>query len=303
MTPLMDYIKLVHIKNPDASPIIAYCNHDFNSNAPTVILVNAYGMPINVMHPIISRLRILDFNTISWDCRGLPDTNFHVLNSCLSINEHYNDWCAVRDNFNLNNVSMIGWSTGAVVASFIACHDKKSLQSLVMLNGSFMHPNAKLTAFQSNLQSIMPKVALSRKVASILYKSVFSGSRSSIVNLLTKDISYKANEAMSVTLPQHKHLVQLLTKGPEEVFRYACLIKAFVKENPMEWLSRIDVPTFVFTCSEDITAHPQGSYDAAAEIAKSKMYEHESGTHTALYSDEDYINAVFVSLNLQQRMS
>ncbi|MBL8560809.1 MAG: alpha/beta fold hydrolase [Gemmobacter sp.] len=290
--PLMDRLRLLHLPRADGSRLVAYANRDFSPARPTAVIVNAYGMPVNVLHPLIAGLAGQGFNTLTWDCRGLPDTGFDMNRPALSVADHAGDFDLVTRAFGVARVALLGWSTGAVVASHIAAHAPARVESLSLLNGSFMHPGATLTLFQQNLASIMPKVALSPGVAAMLYNSVFKEDRTRFVKLMTRDISRKANEAMSVTEPQHKHIVQALTAGPDQVFRYARLIRAFVKENPLLWLGRITAPTRLFTGPADITAHPQGSVEAREAIPGASLHIEPGTSHLALFDHPAFLAAV-----------
>lgn len=296
--PLMDTLRMVRLQRASGGPVVGYVNRDFNPDAETVVLVNAYGMPSTALHPLIAKLSRQGYNTVTWDCRGLPDRGFDLAGDAnVAMSDHFDDWELICAVLNIRTMHLMGWSTGAVVASYIAAQAPKRIKKLSLINGSFMHPKAELTLFQKNLKSIMPKVAVSQSIAKVLYNSVFKEDRSAVVRLFTRDIANKAEAAMSVTLPHEKHIVQLLTANPDQVFRYARLIRSFVKENPMNWLEDIRVPTALFTGAADITAHPKGSYDASCAILGAKLHMAEDATHLALYSDPAFITAIadFVS--------
>lgn len=290
---LMDDMRMLRLQRATGGPLVAYVNRVFDPNAETVVLVNAYGMTNVTLHPLISQFAAKGFNTVTWDCRGLPDRGFDLADvTDVTMDDHFDDWellCAV---LKLRKMHLVGWSTGAVVASYIAAKAPKSINRLALVNGSFMHPKAELTPFQKNLKSIMPKVAVSQSIAKVLFNSVFREDRSSVVRLFTREIANKAEAAMSVTLPHEKHLVQTLTANPDQVFRYARLIRSFVKVDPMTWLTGIRLPTAIFTGSGDITAHPRGSYDAASAIPSSSMHMAQNATHLSLYSDPEFIAAI-----------
>jgi pimeloyl-ACP methyl ester carboxylesterase/nucleoside-diphosphate-sugar epimerase len=287
---LMDRLRMIHIPRDNGGPVVAYANRDFDDDRETVMLVNAYGMPSNALHPLVTSLGKKGFNTVTWDCRGLPDRGFDLeTDTSLAMKDHFGDWELISNALGLRTMHLMGWSTGAVVASYIAAKAPRRIQRLALINGSFMHRKAELTLFQNNLKSIMPKVAVSRSVAKVLYNSVFKEDRSTMVRLFTSGIVKKANEAMSVTLPHEKHIMQGLTANPDQVFRYARLIRAFIKEDPMDWLSEIKSPTALFTGTSDITAHPRGSHDASLVIPGARLHSEKDGNHLSLYSDKAFI--------------
>ncbi|WP_168798077.1 alpha/beta fold hydrolase [Pacificoceanicola onchidii] len=287
---LMDRMQMIHLQRASGGPVVAYVNRDYDETRETVMLVNAYGMPANALHPLITSLGKQGFNTVTWDCRGLPDRGFDLATETgLSMKDHFDDWELISAALGIRQMHLMGWSTGAVVASHIAAKAPKRITKLALINGSFMHRKAELTPFQKNLKSIMPKVAVSMSIAKVLYNSVFKEDRSAMVRLFTRDIANKANEAMSVTLPHEKHIVQGLTANPDQVFRYARLIRAFIKEDPMDWLGEIKAPTALFTGAGDITAHPRGSYDASCVIPGARLHVDNEATHLSLYSSPDFI--------------
>jgi nucleoside-diphosphate-sugar epimerase/pimeloyl-ACP methyl ester carboxylesterase len=291
--PLMDDMRMMRLQRASGGPVVAYVNRDFDPAAQTAVIVNAYGMPCTVLHPLITQLRSAGLNTVTWDCRGLPDRGFDLAQDFgVAMQDHFDDWELICAVLGLRDMHLLGWSTGAVVASYIAHQAPRRIRNLSLINGSFMHRKAMLTPFQKNLKSIMPKVAVSQSIARVLFNSVFKEDRSAMVRLVTRDIANKAEEAMSVTLPQERHLVQMLTSSPDQVFRYARLIRAFVKEDPMRWLPDITSPTALFTGTGDITAHPQGSYDAAGVIRGARLHSAGDATHLALYSDPDFISEI-----------
>ena len=203
---LTDLMQLQHLPRKAASPLVAYDSHPGEIGRATTVIVNAYGMPLDVMHPLINSLLADGRRVVSWDCRGLPDTGFDVSSGDLSIEGHLADWVLIRACLTQGPVDLIGWSTGAVVASRIAASEPEAVRNLVLMHGSFMHKGAELTAFQKNLKSVMPKVALSRSVAGLLHKSVFSENKGSLLKLVTRDIVRKSEEAMSVTKPHSSSL-------------------------------------------------------------------------------------------------
>ncbi|HSP26885.1 MAG TPA: alpha/beta fold hydrolase, partial [Saliniramus sp.] len=294
---LADLLRLRHIPRSNATPLVAYESHEADDRRPTTVIVNAYGMPLDVMHPLIHDLLASGRRVVSWDCRGLPDRSYDITAGGLSIEDQLGDWALIRDNLTRGPVDLIGWSTGAVVASRIAASEPRAVRSLVLLHGSYMHKGAELTAFQKNLKSVMPKVALSRSVAGLLYNSVFSENKGALLKLMTRDIARKSEEAMSVTQPAHKHIVQMLTGNPEDVFRYARLIRAFVQETPLAWLADITCPTLLVTGPKDTTAHPKGSYDAAEHIRGSRLHVAENGDHFSFYSDAAVRRAILSALD------
>ncbi len=268
----------------DGSSITAYETGPDRAGLPTVVIINAFGMPIDAMHPLVHDLVAAGRRVVSWDCRGLPDQGYDVTAGGLTLEDHLTDWEVVRDALAPGPIDLIGWSTGAVVAARVASGDRDRVRHLVLLNGSYMHAGAELTLFQKNLRSIMPKVASSRAIAGLLYKSVFSETKAGLVRLVTRDIVRRSEQAMSVTHPAHKHLVEKLTAGPEEVFRYARLIRAFVQEDPLKGLDAIRCPTLLVTGTQDITAHPKGTVDAAARINGARMHVVEDGDHFSFYT-------------------
>ncbi|MEZ5839495.1 MAG: alpha/beta fold hydrolase [Hyphomicrobiales bacterium] len=282
--PLMDQVRIRHLDRPDGAPLVVYESTDFDPALPTTVIVNAYGMPIDAMHPLIAALGDTGANVLSWDCRGLPDQGFDVVAGSLSIEAQLSDWRLVRDAYGLTAVSLVGWSTGAVVASRIAAEEAERIGALVLLHGSYMHPGAELTLFQKNLKSIMPKVAASRTVAALLHKSVFAEQKGALLKLATRGIVKKSEEAMSVTNPAYQHLIEGLTRAPEEVFRYARLIRGFIAENPLLWFGSIRCPITLITGDADRTAHPEGTIEFSRLNRNARLHIIAGGDHFTAYN-------------------
>ena len=294
---LSDLVHVRHVEREDASPLVAYEGGGPGGDLPTTVIVNAYGIPVDVMHPLIHDLVAAGRRVVTWDCRGLPDCGYDITSGRLTVEDHLEDWELIRGRLGVGEVDLIGWSTGAVVASRIAASGCDAVRRLVLLHGSYMHRGAELTLFQKNLISVMPKVALSRSVAGLLYKSVFSDDRGTLLKLATKDIVRKSEEAMSVTHPAHKHLVQMLTGNPENVFRYARLIRAFIQETPLEWLSEIRCPTLLVTGTNDTTAHPRGTFDAAERVPGSRVHVAHGSDHFSFYTDGEVRRVIIDALS------
>lgn len=289
--PLMNLVRATHLPRPGKTPLIAYHSRYSDPGRPTVILLNAYGMPVNALHPLISRLTAQGVNVATWDYRshgnGRNDPRRRI---GVSFQDQHEDWTRLRTALELEHCVLLGWSTGATLASYIAAREPERITGLCLLNGHFMHPDALLSQHQKNMRALLPRAALSAFVASLMVRTASQDyGDSMLMQRLTRTLAGRHPAPIPEPQVRHHHLVHALASDPRVFHRYARLMRAFMAENPMQWLDAVRAPTLLMTGAKDTSAHPQGSRDAAARIPDSRLLVDPEADHFSLYYSPSFI--------------
>ena len=258
-----------------------------NRAHPAVVIVNAFGMPVDVWSPLIAELRSR-YHVLTWDCRGLPDLREDVDRAPLDTNAHLSDLFTIVEACGAREIAIVGWSTGALIAAKAAVALGARCVALALLHGSFMLKGTAWTEFQKNMKLLMPKVAVSRAVARTMFKVAFSDEVRSIAFRWADHIlKRKVKQIMGTTNPAYLHLIGVPTRGVEELYRYARLVAGYIAERPEEPLGRVQCPVLLLTATGDDTAHPEGTFAAERLLsrASARCICVQGGDHFTFYND------------------
>jgi pimeloyl-ACP methyl ester carboxylesterase len=104
----------------------------------TLILANGLGGRLYAWRPILDafwqRYRI-----ITWDYRGLFDSDTPPSPRQLSVAHHVQDACAVLDAEGVRRAVFVGWSMGVQLSLDLAATSAARVAGLVLINGTYGH--------------------------------------------------------------------------------------------------------------------------------------------------------------------
>lgn len=269
---------------------------------PALVCCNAYGVPPEVFVPLVHDMRDRR-RIVLWDTRGLPSLTPSLEDDQLSIDAHVGDLFAIMDAFGIERADLAGWSTGAVVAAKAAADRPERIRSLALLNGGFVLPGAAEVPFQTATRNIMPKMAVSLKSCEILYNIIFGNRQDAPFRWEERQIEKDGNDFVGAIYKGYMHMARFLARDVESCFRYARIVRSHLAkvEEAVSWLPKVKAPTFVLTCSGDITAHPEGSIEAAKLVPDATLYVHDRGDHFLFYSEDEARRRVCDFLDRQDR--
>ncbi|MBF0117966.1 MAG: alpha/beta hydrolase [Desulfobacterales bacterium] len=110
-----------------------------------IVLANGLGGRLYVWEPLIEKM-YPEYRIITWDYRGLFESEVHSKIRRLSITNHAEDLATILDKEEIKNAVIIGWSMGVQVSLEFAYLFPEKAKKLVLINGTYGH--ALSTGFQ-----------------------------------------------------------------------------------------------------------------------------------------------------------
>jgi len=258
-------------------------NHGNHSSSEAVVIVNAFGMPVDFLVPL-SRKVAETHNVITWESRGVPSRSGEQGDISCSLGEHALDMCEVMDRAGVSRCHVIGWCTGATVALRFASEFPERVASVALLNGGYNLCGAEQTLFQENMRTIMPLIADDRSQAEYFFKTLFASS-----SVTDEGDGFAASSTLdkilSSTNPRHAHLTSFPFRNSDLLYNYARLISAFIDETIEGDIVRVGCPCLVVTGLRDVTASPESSIFISDYLPNAELYVDAEGDHFMLHDN------------------
>jgi len=257
-----------------------------NPNGEPVVLINAYGMPAEFWLPL-ARVLGQQYRLITWETRGVSDTNQPFCDERVGPEHHVEDALAILDAFGLTQPHIIGWCTGAQIALRLAAQHPTRVRTLSLLNGAFRFEGttSHTTAFQDQLEGIMANASKSLNTARLFSRVIYSSSAPPPAATTTReDVSSVLTSIPSEVM----HLTAAPYRTAESLYRYARMCNAINRSYDSDWSDRVTAPTFVLTGSQDTIAHPKSSTQLAERVTDAELVIIEDADHFSLYLDPSF---------------
>lgn len=271
-----------------------------DGRGPCVVLVNAFGMPVEFWSPVAERLA-KQYRVLTWETRGLPSFNANFDHTRCDVDAHVMDLKAIMKYVDVSSVHLVGWCTGAFVALKAALRDDSMVRSLILLNGAYNVQEAPETDFQVNMRTVMPRVAKDRRYAAFFHRSIFL--RADVASThgdMEREAYTQFNTILGATDHDLVHLTSIPFQNVESLYRYGKLISQFIAESCSDWVNKIRQPALVLTGDQDCTAHPEGSRYVAARLPNARLVVYPAADHFALYREERVSADIVEFLHAQQ---
>ena len=275
------------LQAPDGT---SFCSYAFGgANLPTVVLINAIGMPVRLMAGLVRQLGGL-FKILTWESRWAPSLEGVFDPQRCDLNHHLLDLTTLLDFAGVNRAHVVGWCNGAQLALKFASLFPQRARSLMLLNGTFNLPdNITRTAFEKNMRVLMPQIAANRSFAE-LYHRMTAAAR-----FRPNGFQPQAGQSSSFITcrnPALRHLTNAPFKTPELLYRYANMIKRCFDEPAVAPDASLSMPVLVISGDEDQVSHPDTSREIARRINNASLTILEGGDHHALHDDQRLPNMV-----------
>ncbi|MDP2228293.1 MAG: alpha/beta fold hydrolase, partial [Moraxellaceae bacterium] len=262
----------------------------------TVVIINAFGMPVDFVVPLSERL-CRDHRVITWESRCLPSNAMPASSAAASIGAHVQDLQAILDHLGLEQVHLVGWCTGATVAIRFAAEFPHRTESLSLLSGGYNLSGAHETPFQINMREIMPLIAADKDQARFFFETLFK--QTDFNGVEDGEASSSLNRILSSTNPRHAHLTSFPFRNEGVLFNYARLINALISEPIEKDITRIIKPCLVATGLMDVTASPESSIVVSEFLSGSDLFVDPESDHFMLHDNKllhrrvhEFINGV-----------
>jgi pimeloyl-ACP methyl ester carboxylesterase len=251
------------------------------SRGPRIVLVNAYGMPVELLEPLAGRLRP-HAALATWDARGLPSMQERTEDFSYTVREHGEDLSAVLAYVGWTDAHVVGWCTGAVVAMQRAIDSPQTFRSLVLMNGGFRGDGIELTPYQRALHAVMPQIAASRTHAAAYHRLSFANRRRGTAASSFRDEDRAAHLSISSD-PELAPLTSLPFQTVENLFAYARSVASLEPASARE-LNRIAVPTLLLSGPRDEVVFESSSRWVAGQIPDARFRRVPEGDHFAPFT-------------------
>lgn len=124
---------------------------------PVIVLANGLGGRLYAWLPLIEALRDR-YRFVTWDYRGLFESEAELDGAVLGVSRHAEDLCAVLDAEGIDSAHLCGWSMGVQVCLECATRFPDRVRSLILINGTYGQVFS--TAFQPFFQVPVPHTRL-----------------------------------------------------------------------------------------------------------------------------------------------
>lgn len=272
----------------DGVPLTAYSCGD--PGKPAVILVNAYGMPVQFMVPLAQALRE-HVRVLTWDSRVLPGIDGVDAHAACDVERNVADLREIAALLGVDGaLAVAGWCTGASIAlEFAATSDR--VKSLVLMNGAFYLGKRRKSGFERTMDMVMPLVAEDASYAAMLVSSMqaFYAGRGS-----TPSDGLRAPSALVVGAldPELAALTSIPYRSAEHLQRYARQLEAFLAYRPSPIALKAACSALIVTGMQDSTIHPSSSLLLHEHSPGSQLLVDAAGDHYLLIKNHALISQV-----------
>ena len=111
----------------------------------TILLANGLGGRLFAWEPLITAL-LPDYRFVTWDYRGLFDSDVPARPHRMAVRYHVDDAIAVLDAEGGGSAAVVGWSMGVQIGLELAATHPERVRGLVLMNGTYGHTMS--TGFQ-----------------------------------------------------------------------------------------------------------------------------------------------------------
>lgn len=136
--PSSEWMKTLQRRRARASDgtVIAY--EVVGEGAKTILLANGLGGRLYVWEPLVERLW-RDYKIITWDYRGLFESESPASRRRLALTQHAEDAIAILREERVERAVLCGWSMGVQVSLDVAATRPEMVAGLVLINGTYGH--------------------------------------------------------------------------------------------------------------------------------------------------------------------
>jgi len=270
-------------KSFDNFPLVTF--RSLKSSVRDLALVNAYGMPIDLLVPLTKKLSN-HFRVTTWESRGCPSLAGELRRDQCRTATHARDMQAILNANNVDQIDLVGWCTGASVALRFAEMYPERVKTLTLLAGGFPLRNVECTWVQETVRMMAPKIAASKSAAQFFHRTMFSGAKDS------DEDKARFSGILGEVDPSMVHLVSLAFRNPLALHRYSLLISEFFAEHNERIIPPLAVKTLVMAGDADRIAHPAGSAEVQSALPNSRFENLPGRDHYSVIFDDDVAESI-----------
>lgn len=237
-----------------------------------VVFVNAAGTSPSIASEFAQSCSLVGADFMTWRLRDDIDID-------EGIQQHIEDGATTISNISpRKNILLVGWCTGAVIASAISGKLPEIPHKLVLLNGAFM--------FNGN-----PGGRLGNAMLAMCRDIVNNPEKAEYYFDLTKP---NGNEKAVLKIEQFEwlleHLLEPYANSPEWLYNYAKNITAICSLEPEEYLNRIKSPTYILAGKNDLMVDFSRSVQANSVLATASLHIYDNEDHYFPFTRQNFGN-------------
>lgn len=266
---------------PDGTRIAYEVVGSEDPSAPVIALANGLGGRLYSWLPLIDGLGD-GYRFISWDYRGLFDSEAPADPRDLAIERHADDLRAILDAENAGRAHLVGWSMGVQVCLETALSHPDCVASLVLINGTYGQVFA--TAWQPFFSVPIPHTAWHALVEIGIRNPALLGGLGVVLQRQTEALFWLRKRLLGF---KQSRLALGLRQYVSDVFRsrpdnYLRLFQQLDAHSVYHLLGEIKVPTTVISGGLDYLTPARQSRAMARRIPNAVHVPIRLGTHYVL---------------------
>ncbi len=260
------------------------------AQAPYLILANGLGGRLYTWLPIIEMLNP-SFNIMTWDYRGLFDSQSKEALDRIDVAQHAEDLLAILNQENIKTAHLCGWSMGVQVSLEFSARNPTKVESLILINGTFGQVFS--TAFQPFVRLPLPTWLLHefieglKKYESLTRLAVNTAYQPLLAYFGIKNlIGLNQEQSPLILLALKQYMSDLLG---DHLHAYLSLFQHLDAHNIYHLLPKIDQPTLIISGGLDFLTPPYQSKQIARRMKQATYQNIAIGTHFVLLERTDAV--------------
>jgi pimeloyl-ACP methyl ester carboxylesterase len=245
------------------------------NGSETLAIINAYGQSLAFWRRLVTQLGDR-YRILIWQARGMCPRS-GGMTSNYPVDEHVRDMRRLFDAEGIDCAHLLGWCTGPKTALSFSATYPRSVSSVVLLTGCFVHKDLfhlLHTRYETTMTGLCRMIDQRPHIAgqlSEMFKTVLFGERR------TPDSpSPKLRDDIAA-------LVQMPFQTPESIINYARQLLTFWDYDISSILPQIKVPTLFIGGQDDDITHPRLSRQSARSVPGAIYAEIRGGSHYIHY--------------------
>ncbi len=248
------------ISSHDGVPL-RYVISDQVEDGPWIAFIIPFGLKSNHAKAFFDFFSEF-FNIFSWEARIiLEPEDSQAETSKLSVDNHAQDLLTIMDDLELDEVTAVGYCSGAGIALVAANKAPERFDGLVLVNGEYTLMNKPdcVTQFGSDIDNILSIAAQDQDKAELIFDKIKGN-----INFDTKDMPDNIDLPFSESHYLHRYGVNYLS------YR-ACDFE--------QMASNIEHETYMLAGEKDAQSNVQSAHAIKQLISNAELYIDPEGDH------------------------
>ena len=215
----------------------------------TLVLVNAYAMPVDIWHLVIAATLDVGYHILTWDTVGVFESDPARSEEIdFSFDAQVLDLMTVIERSRSEQVEVVAWCTGALVTLRAMYLYPKTITKAAILGGCFnLLP---LNAYQKSYRALMTNISRSLRHAELhrqFLDARFTAEQS--------DAQTRAGIAGGRVPEDVAQLVGRPFQSTQVLYNYSRLVASYSLVCPEQWLDRISSRILILVGDQDNIAN------------------------------------------------